>query len=107
MDTASATTAMDTDTVMDTDTMESAKDPPKPNPKPTHLPKPLPNPDTDTTHTDMVTPSLITLTAMVIPLMLDTDTIILARGLLSPLLLPDTDTDTDTAILTDTDTLMA
>merc|ERR1712029_922482 len=61
---------------------------------PTHLPKPLPNPDTDTTLTDMV-----------IPLMLVTDslTITAARGLLSPLLLPNPDTDTT---VTDTDTTL-
>merc|ERR1712029_1119408 len=85
MDTASATTAMDTVTVIDT--MESAKDPPKP----------LPNPDT--THTAMLIPVSSDITLTVIPLILDTDTLtITARGLLSPLLLPNPDTDTTVTI---------
>merc|ERR1712029_1099748 len=55
--------------------------------------------------------TVLTLTGMGIPPMLDTDTLTMsrmpsARGLLSPLLLPNPDTDT-TVTDTDTDTLMA
>merc|ERR1712029_380683 len=54
--------------------------------------------------------TVLTLTGMVIPPMLDTDTLTMsrmpsARGLLSPLLLPNPDTDT-TVTDTDTDTTL-